>query len=205
MHSETFGSLYSGLSDFDLVLACQQKIEAAFNALYKRHLRYVRGVLNQLAPDLAQNHDDIVQEIFVRVWKSIGNLRNPGAFKTWLNRLIKNLFFDELRKRPKDFVLSIDEPLKGANDDDDGACMQIADIGPRPDEVFERNEIILHVKEALELLPEHSKNVIILREFYGISYEEIAHRTKTQLGTVKSRIARARLKMQSQLEQLNCA
>ncbi len=157
MQSVTSGSSYAHLSDDDLVIACQQKIEAAFNVLYKRHQRYVRGVLHRLAPDLAQNHDDIVQEIFVRVWKSIGNLRNPRAFKTWLSRLIKNRFCDELRKRPKEFVMSIDEPFKSEDGYEDGSYLQIADTGPGPDESFEHNEIIVRVTAALELLPEHSK------------------------------------------------
>lgn len=203
MHSVTFGRAYADLDDHDLVLACQQKIEAAFNALYRRHLCYVRGMLNRLAPDLAPNHDDIVQEIFVRVWKSINSLRNPRAFKTWLTRLIRNLFCDELRKRPKATMISIDEPLKGQ--DDDGPCREIADSRARPDESFERNEIIVNINVALAQLPLQFKNVIVLREFYGLSYEEIALHTKTELGTVKSRIARGKAKMQSQLARLNCA
>lgn len=201
----TSGSLYSDLDDYDLVLACQKKIEAAFNVLYRRYSRFVRGMLMRLAPDLAQSHDDIVQEVFLRVWKSIDSLRNPGAFKTWLSRLVRNLFCDELRKRSNGFVISIDEPMKGADVNDDSVYREIVDSGARPDEVFERNEIIVNVDVALELLPQQFKTVVLLREFYGLSYDEIAFRTKTELGTVKSRIARGRSKMQSHLEQLNCA
>ena len=193
-------SLYADLDDYDLVQACQKRCEAAFNALYKRYRSHVLRVLHRLAPDLAQSHEDYVQEVFVRVWKNIDTLRNPRAFKTWLNRLIANLFYDELRKRPKSIVISIDEPLKDG--DDDGPCREIADTKAQPDDNCERNEIIVHVNAALQQLPQHSQNVIVLREFYGLSYDEIALRTHTEVGTVKSRISRARSKMQSHLEKL---
>ncbi len=178
MRSAVSGISYSDLNDYDLVLACQKKIEAAFNVLYKRYLRYTYGVLHRLSPDLAQGHDDIVQKVFIRVWKCIDKLQNPRA------------------------VMSIDEPLKGT-DGDHNACHEIADTSALPDEKLERNEIIVQVNAALEQLPPHSKNVIVLREFYGLSYEEIAHCTKTEIGTVKSRIARAKTKMQSHLKVLN--
>jgi RNA polymerase sigma-70 factor (ECF subfamily) len=194
-------SLYDDLDDYDLVQACQRKSEIAFNALYKRYRCHVQRVLHRLAPDLAQSHDDYVQEVFVRVWKNIDTLRNPRAFKTWLNRLIANLFYDELRKRPKNIVISLDEPLRDG--DDDGPCREIADTKAQPDENCERNEIIGHVNIALQQLPQHSRNVIVLREFHGLSYEEIALRTKTEVGTVKSRISRARSKMQCHLKKLS--
>jgi RNA polymerase sigma-70 factor (ECF subfamily) len=204
MYLNSFDTSYAALDDFDLVLACQKKNAAAFSILYNRYQRYTYGVLKGLAPDLAQIHDDMVQEIFVRVWKSIGTLRNPKAFKIWLKRLTTNMFYDELRKRPKELAISIDEPRKDAGDDD-GPWLEIADDKAQPDESFERKEIIMHVKEALDLLPEQFRNVIVLREFYGLTYEEIAVNTKTEIGTVKSRVARARGKIQSYLEQLNCA
>jgi len=193
-------SSYADMDDYDLVQACQKKNEAAFNALYKRYRSHVYIVLRRLAPDLAQNHDDFVQEVFVRVWKSIDTLRNPKAFKTWLNRLTANLFYDELRRRPKNFVISIDQPQWDG--DDDGPLREIEDTKAQPDENCERNEIIMHVNAALQNLPEHSQKVIVLREFQGLSYEEIARRTKTEVGTVKSRISRARTKMQRRLEKL---
>ncbi len=197
------------LCDYPAILNAIQRpntcdYAAAFSILYNRYQRYAYGVLMGLAPDLAQIHDDMVQEIFIRVWKSIGTLRNPRSFKMWLKRLTANMFYDELRKRPKELVISIDEPWKDAGDDD-GPWLEIADDRAQPDESFERKEIVMHVKEALDLLPEQFRNVIVLREFYGLTYEEIAVNTKTEMGTVKSRVARARGKLQSHLVQLNCA
>src|SRR5208283_3069842 len=101
-------------------------------------------------------------------------------------------------------VISLDQPLGGA-DGDDGGCREIADTKAQPDERFEGEEIIVQVNEALEQLPKQFKNVFVLRELYGLSYDEIALRMNSRRGTVKSRIARARTKMQSHLGKLNCA
>src|SRR5208283_5345811 len=196
---------YTALDDYELVIACQQKIEAAFNELYKRYLGHVHSVLRRQAPDLVQNHDDIAQEVFLRVWKSIETLQNPRAFKKWLNRVITNLFYNELRKRPKDFVTSLDEHFKDAEGEDDSDCLDIADNKAQPDEVLERNETILYINSALSRLPNKFKNAFVLREIYGLHYDEIALRTNIELGTVKSRISRAKCKMQFELQTLNCA
>lgn len=127
MNSTPRVTAYADLQDYDLVLACQKRIGAAFNVLYNRYFNYVSGALRRTAPDLATIHDDMVQEVFIRVWKFIDKLRNPRAFKSWLNQLIVHVFYDELRKRPKDFVVSLDEPLKGADGDEDGASRDIVD------------------------------------------------------------------------------
>jgi RNA polymerase sigma factor (sigma-70 family) len=205
MSTAKFVSSCSGLDDCDLVVACQQKNEAAFSVLYKRYVRFVYGLLNRLAPDLAQIHDDMVQEVFARVWKCISTLRNPRVFRTWLTQLTTNLFYDSLRQRPKEPVLSTDEPMKGADSDNDGAYLEIADTRAQPDESFERKQTIIFINAAVRELPKTFQNVLILREFYGLSYEEIALLTKTGLGTVKSRIARGRSKIQQRLERLMCA
>ena len=87
--------------------------------------------------------------------------------------------------------MSIDEPFKSEDGAEDGSYLQIADTRSGPDESFERNEIIVRVTAALAHLPEHSQKVIIMREFHGASYEEIAFRTQTEINTVKSRISKS--------------
>jgi RNA polymerase sigma-70 factor, ECF subfamily len=194
---------YSDLSDTDLILACQQKDAAAFNVLFKRYERYVHGLIFQMAPDWTNSREDLAQEVFIRIWRSIATLRNPNAFKGWLNQLITNLFYDELRKRPRFGIVSMDEPF--GNDDEQGGTRDIPDHGSTPDELAHRHEIMQKVNEAIDTLPPQFKNVIILRELHGLPYEEIAALTKTEVGTVKSRIARARAKMQNQLNPLKIA
>jgi len=190
------------LTDVELVLACQNHQQQAFNVLLKRYERYVHGLMYQLAPDWKSSREDLVQEVFIRVWRSIHTLRNPGSFKGWLNQLITNLFYDALRKRSRVSTISLDEPL---GEDEDGVGREIADVGHTPDELLQRREIVEKVQEAISALPDKFKNVIILRELHGLPYEEIANLTNTEVGTVKSRIARARAKMQSHLHAWKCA
>jgi RNA polymerase sigma-70 factor (ECF subfamily) len=188
--------------DSDLVVACQGGNQLAFNILLKRHERYVYGLLHKMAPDWKQQHEDLSQEIFVRIFKSIHTLRNPGAFKGWVNQVATNLFYDELRKRPRLATISLDEPLSA---DEDAASRDVADLSQLPDENCERQEIVNQVTAAIAKLPEQFKNVIVLREFHGLPYDEIAVLTKSEVGTVKSRIARARAKIQVHLNPLKVA
>jgi RNA polymerase sigma-70 factor, ECF subfamily len=192
---------YRDLSDYDLVVASQKQDENAFTVLYGRYLRHVRVSLFRLSPDWLGTHDDMEQEVFVRVWRSLSTLKNPWAFKSWLNRLVSNMFYDELRRRPKIPILSLDRPLN-YDDDEDGSSRDIADTGYRPDDNFANQELMKQINGAMAILPQQFAKVVALRELDGLSYEEIAKLTKTSVGTVKSRIARGRNKMQSYLQPL---
>jgi RNA polymerase sigma-70 factor, ECF subfamily len=185
-------------TDAELVVLCQQKDPAAFEMLVKRHQRSVYNLIYQMAPDW-NNTADLTQEVFIRAWKSVHNLRNPRAFKSWLNQIATNLFYDELRKRPKQLTtISMDEPVDG--DENECPTRDIADTSALPDECFQRQELAEAIRKAMKQLPEQFRVAIILRELQGLSYEEIALLTHSEMGTVKSRIARARTKIQQMLE-----
>lgn len=185
-------------SDRDLVLACQRREPAAFEELVKRHQRTVFTLIYQLAPDW-NDTSDLAQEVFIRVWRSINNLRNPSSFRAWLTQIVTNLFYDELRKRPRRLAtMSMDESW--GNEDEDGPTRDIPDSGLKPDEKVLNSEINGVISNAMLKLPEQFRTAIVLREVEGLSYEEIAILTKTEMGTVKSRIARARSKLQELLK-----
>lgn len=189
------GGAYGGRTDAELILLCQQKDSRAFEELIKRHQRTVYALLYRLAPDW-NDTADLAQEVFIRMWRSIGNLRNPSAFRSWLSQIVTNLFYDELRKRPRQLpTISMDEPLD-SDESSDATTRDIRDKSAGPDELCQRNELTEIVREAMTRLPEQFRTAIILREFEGLSYEEIALITHTEIGTVKSRIARARAKIQ---------
>ena len=188
---------YADMSDVQLVSACKQRDRIAFNWLVKRHERAVFSILYKLAPDYI-DPGDLVQDVFLRIWMSIRTLQNPHAFRSWLKRVVTNLFYDKLRKRPMQTNLSLDG-LLGVSEGDEGSAKQIVDPAAQPDELYERTETSEAVREAIGHLSPVSRTMIELRENDGFSYFEIAGLTECPLGTVKSRIARARLKLQKLL------
>lgn len=191
---------YSQKSDRDLVLACQKRDPAAFEELVKRHQRTVYALLYQLAPDW-NDTSDLAQEVFIRVWRSINNLRNPSSFRGWLTQIVTNLFYDELRRRPRRLpTVSMDEGVDPDAEDGESTTRDIPDVSMLPDEKVLNRELSEVIREAMTKLPEQFRTAIVLREVEGLSYEEIAILTKTEMGTVKSRIARARTKLQELLQ-----
>ena len=186
---------YLEKADAELIVLCQKKDSRAFEELIRRHQRTVYALLYRLAPDWSDT-SDLAQEVFIRMWRSIGNLRNPSAFRSWLSQIVTNLFYDELRKRPRQLpTISMDEPMD-SEEGDNNTTRDIRDKAAGPDELCQRNELTAVVRQAMGKLPEQFRTAIILREFEGLSYEEIALITNTEIGTVKSRIARARAKIQ---------
>ena len=170
----------------------------ALEELVKRHQRTVYVALAHLAPernDLA----DLTQEVLLRMCRSIGTLRNPAIFKPWLNRIITNLFYDTLRKQSRQLkVLSMDAPY-GGDDDSASPTRDVVDPTPRPEHLILGSELDATIYNAIEQLPEPFRSAIVLRDIQGLSYDEIAVLMDCNLGTVKSRLARARDRLQTQL------
>jgi RNA polymerase sigma-70 factor (ECF subfamily) len=189
------GRGYSSKTDAELVVLCQNNDESAFEELIKRHQRTVFSQLFRLAPEWSDSAD-LAQEAFIRIWRGIGKLQNPKAFRSWLTQIVTNLFYDELRKRPRQLsTVSLDQSFD-SEDDQDAYTRDVKDDSAGPDELCQRQELNLVVQNAMSSLPEQFRTVIVLREMEGLSYEEIAAITKADLGTVKSRISRARTKIQ---------
>jgi RNA polymerase sigma-70 factor (ECF subfamily) len=188
---------YSQLTDVELVEACKRRDESAFTEIVRRHQRTVYSMLYQLAPDWRSDLNDLVQEVFIRVWRSIATLKNPHAFRTWLNHIASNLFYDELRKRPKVLCVSLDQYTDPEGEEVN--TLDIADTSALPDEVTERNEFNRTLCKAISKIPRQFRAAVVLRDVEGLSYEDVATLTNSEIGTVKSRIARGRAKIQELL------
>lgn len=189
---------YTELTDAELILACQQRDPEALNHLLERHNQTIVSMVYHVAPDWL-DPADLVQEANIRIWRSIGNLRNPDCFKSWLRKIVTNLFYDELRKRPKEGqILSIDEPITSENGTE-VATREIVDDSAQPEDNILANELADAVANAFSTLPGQFRTAAVLRDVEGLSYEEIAHLTQSEIGTVKSRISRARTKIQKRL------
>ncbi|UZQ54539.1 sigma-70 family RNA polymerase sigma factor [Trichothermofontia sichuanensis B231] len=188
------------LSNLDLILRCQAGLHperAAFSELLRRYQAHVDRVLYHLAPDWP-DRADLAQEVWIRVYRNLKRLQDPTKFRGWLSRIVTNLFYDELRKRKRHQTpLSLDAPL---NVNDGEMEWEVAADGPGPDEALGTQEFYDQLRAAIAALPEAFRTTIVLREIEGLAYEEIADMTGVSLGTVKSRIARARLRLQEQLQ-----
>jgi RNA polymerase sigma-70 factor (ECF subfamily) len=181
--------------DSELVIACQAGSKEAMECLVKKHQRSVSSLLYQLAPDWSDT-SDLSQEVFIRVYRGIHSLRNPKTFRSWLNQIVVNLFYDELRRRPRRLpTISIDAPIESDHGESD-LVREIPDPSMKPDEISLASELDNVIKKAMSQLPEQFRTAIVLRELQGLSYEEIAESIGCELGTVKSRIARARGRLQ---------
>lgn len=190
---------YDAMSDADLVLCCQNGDDVALERLFDRHQRTIRAMLYRIAPDW-QDTADFSQEVLIRIWKSIDQLKNPHAFKTWLRQIVTNLFYDELRKRPKPSqVTSLDGPMRVDGNEWETITRDIVDPSPIPEECALQQELSDAIKTAMNRLPENFRKAVVMRDIEGRPYEEIAMLTHSELGTVKSRIARARAKIQVHL------
>jgi RNA polymerase sigma factor (sigma-70 family) len=188
------------LSNYDLILRCQEGFQperAAFAELLRRYQSHVDRILYHLAPDW-QDRADLAQEVWIRVYRNINRLNEPIKFKGWLSRIATNLFYDELRKRKRvSHPLSLDAPRKIEDGEID---WDIVSDSPSPDDHLATREFYERLRVAIADLPEAFRTTIVLREIEGMAYEEIAEMTGVSLGTVKSRIARARAKLQSVLQ-----
>ncbi len=186
---------YADMTDAELVIAVQANDQLAMDQLLTRHERTVTAMFYRLAPDWRDN-SDLVQEAMIRMWRSVAKLKNPYAFKTWLNQIVNNLFYDELRKRPRDTqFVSLDERLTSDTGSDMGT-REIVATAPQPEDRLLTNELSDVLEKAMANMSPRFRKVAMLRDIEGYSYEQIAQITDTELGTVKSRIARARMKMQ---------
>ena len=127
---------------------------------------------------------DIAQEAFLAAWRGLPSFRGEANFATWLYRLTSNAAIDYLRRQKKERG---DMSL-----DDEDLGLDAVDTGPGPQDAAERTEVRTAVAAGLQQLSEGHRQVLVLREIQGLSYEEIADVLEVDLGTVKSRISRAR-------------
>lgn len=137
---------------------------------------------------------DLTQEILFKVAKNIKKLKNPRTFKSWLNQIIINQFYDTLRKKQKTIKKVC------LDNDEEKIKFEIPDFASNPYQRVIDKELEKAIKNSIHKLPDPFKAAIIMRELQGLSYEEIARATNSNIGTVKSRIARARLKLQEYLK-----
>ncbi len=180
------------VSDHELVARCQNGDKAAFEQLVTRHQQRAFHVAHQLLRD-PEDAMEVAQDAFVRVYRAIREFRNDAAFTTWLHQIVVNLARNKHRwwhRRGRGRTISLDQPIELQ---DGPVEMQAAsDTADAPDAIAGRREFIAHLTRAMDRLPSRYREVLVLRNIENLPYDEIAQALGCSVGTVKSRIARAR-------------
>jgi RNA polymerase sigma factor (sigma-70 family) len=161
-------------NDLELVELFQKGNETSFNELVRRYQEKVYWIARRFVNDHDQA-DEIVQEVFVKVYNALKKFRGESSVYTWLYRITVNVALNTLRKqRVRDFI-RIDEFFEMPNDENE-----------QPDAIVEKDEQQKLIEEAIAKLPEKQKAVFILRYHEELSYEEISHILRTSIGGLKA-------------------
>lgn len=179
------------------VQRCASGDEAAFAELVADHQRMVV----QLAVNLLGDRDealDLSQEVFLRVFRTIHRFRGQSSLKTWIYRIAVNQARNRhrfWRRRHRADQVSLDAHVAAHGD-----VLTGGDIGP--DRILAQKELAVRLQRALDSLPFDQRTAIVLREIDGLSYDEIAYSLGVAIGTVKSRLTRARHALRLELQEV---
>lgn len=179
---------FINLTEDNLVKAAQNGDLESYNQLVLYYQDRIFAFVNRILgdEDLAA---DITQDAFIRAYQNLPSFRN-GSFRSWMYQIAKNASFDELRRHKKYTNVSID-----AEDDDEEGLSLLSFLHsdePSPEQAYERHELSQALQKALDCLSPDQKAVIVLVDIQDMDYQEAADALGINIGTVKSRLARAR-------------
>jgi RNA polymerase sigma-70 factor (ECF subfamily) len=183
--------------DLELVRRVQRGDSAAFDLLVRKYQHRVVALIGRYVHDWSEAQD-VAQDTFLRAYRALGNFRGDAQFSTWLHRIAVNTAKNHLvahKRRPPGEDIDIED----AEQFESGLRLRDNDT---PERELMRHEMEQTVMRAVEALPEELRAAITLREVEGLSYEEIAQQMQCPIGTVRSRIFRAREAIDVQLRPL---
>ena len=189
-----------GSSDQDaaLVRAIQAGDMAAFDQMVVKHKDKLFNMVYWFLGDY-QEANECSQEIFIKVFKSIKKFRSESSFSTWLYRIAINTCKNRLKSsayRWKKKTVPLENP---ESSEQGNRSYKIQNDSPSPANELEKKERLMMIQKAINGLPQEQNRVIVLRDIQGLSYQEIVDVTGLNLGTVKSRLARARMELRNKL------
>ena len=179
-------------TDEELIARFQDGDSYAFDQLVRRYKDPLLNFIFRFIGDLIES-EDIVQDTFYRVYKNKHYYKEVAKFSTWIYTIAGNLAKTELRKRKRRKIFSINKVTQSEKE------FELPDPERDPEEEVNSTLTEKHIYKAIRNLPPKFRQVIILRDVQGFSYEEISSIIKVPLGTVKSRVNRARLRLQDDL------
>jgi RNA polymerase sigma-70 factor (ECF subfamily) len=185
-------------SDAELMTRCKDGDMTAFDILIYRHKTPLINFIYRFIGD-PDSAEDLAQETFIRIYRNIDRYRHDMAgFRTWMYRIASNLCKNELRNRNRRPRILVNNAI-GDQDDERSPVENTVDPSPGPDGQVEKKELQDVLTRAISGLPEKLRIALILRDIEGMSYEEISQTIKRPVGTVKSRINRARLMLKDKM------
>ncbi len=160
----------------------------AFDQLVTRYEGRVYTIAYRYMGNYA-DASDLAQEAFIKIYRSLGTFRGEASFLSWMYRLVTNVCLDELRRRGRAKTVSIEELMENKK----GLIMRREIANSRlPEDAVIRRELQQEVQNVLNLLSDEHRVIVVMRDIQGYSYDEIAQLLHCSLGTVKSRLNRAR-------------
>jgi RNA polymerase sigma factor (sigma-70 family) len=177
-----------------LIQAAQRGNLDAFNQLILHYQNQAFNLAYHILQDAAAA-DDATQEALISAYRGLGKFRG-GSFRAWLLRIVSNACYDELRRRKRSPAISWDD----FGDLEEEANPHLVDAGARPEESVQQAELRALLERTMAKLPQDQRVVLLLVDRMDLSYEEAAEALHINLGTVKSRLARARSRMQIYLQ-----
>ncbi len=167
---------------------------SAYNTLVLHYQDAVYNVAYRIMGEPAAA-DDATQEAFISAYKAIRRFRG-GSFKSWLMRIVTNACYDELRRRKRRPQSSLDQIVETH----ESSPLLASDDGPSPEEFQQQSELVAAIQRCLDDLPDEQRTTAVLRDVEGYDYREISDIMSISLGTVKSRLSRARTKLRECLQ-----
>lgn len=174
------------INEKELVSRAKQGDKRAFEEIVGLYEKKVFSTIYYMVKD-ENDVEDIAQEVFIKIYKNLNNFKEKSSLYTWIYRITINVCIDKLKSK-KD-VIYIDEKVQTEDGEVD---IELEDKSKGPEKIVEENDLKERLTNAIRKLPIEQRTMIVLRDIKGFTYMEIAEMTKTNLGTVKSKINRSR-------------
>ncbi len=182
------------MTDEELVEDVKKGNIDAFEDIVKKYENKVYGIVFHMMKN--QNEvEDLAQEVFLKVYKNLDKFKGDSSLYTWIYKITVNLCLDELKKRKN--IIYLDEKISVEDGEID---KELPSNERSQEELYEDKELKENLHRCINKLPDKQKMMIVLRDIKGFSYDEIAKITNNKIGTVKSQINRARLKLKELLD-----
>jgi RNA polymerase sigma-70 factor (ECF subfamily) len=186
--------MYAQDPDGDLVEKFQEGDQLAFNQLVLKYRSRVMGIAARMLGDRVEA-EDLAQDVFVKVYHGLKTFHGDALFSTWLYRITANSCLNHRKKR---------RHRDQCNHVVDDPGPMVSTHSSNPHNLLEKKELKIILEKAIQALPQEQKVVLILRDIEGLSYEEIAESLNIELGTVRSRLHRARMAIRPSIDKVFC-